>query len=97
MISIYLKEKEHKMSLLEITFVISCSITVIAIICGTIWLFYDLIKIIIEAPSIYNVLALIVILCVFTFGICGAYIKYDEQDTKEYQQYLELKAKYEKE
>ena len=84
------------MSLLEVTFVISGSITVIAIICGTIWLFYDLIKMIIEEPSIYNVLGLIVILCVFTFGICGAYIKYNEKDTNEYQQYLELKAKYEK-
>lgn len=84
------------MSLLEVTFVISGSITVIAIICGTIWLFYDLIKTTFEEPSIYNVLALIVILCVFTFGICGAYIKYNEKDTTEYQQYLELKAKYEK-
>lgn len=84
------------MSLLEVIFAISGLITVIAIICGTIWLFYDLIKTIIEEPSIYNVLAFIVILCVFTFGICGAYIKYDEQETKEYQQYLDLKAKYEK-
>lgn len=84
------------MSLLEVTFVISGSITVIAIICGTIWLFYDLIKTTFEEPSIYNVLAFIVILCVFTFGICGAYIKYNEKDTTEYQQYLELKAKYEK-
>lgn len=84
------------MSLLEIIFAISGLITVIAIICGTIWLFYDLIKTTIEEPSIYNVLALIVILCVFTFGICGAYIKYDEKDTKEYQQYLDLKTKYEK-
>nr|DAR34972.1 MAG TPA: SMODS and SLOG-associating 2TM effector domain 6 [Caudoviricetes sp.] len=84
------------MSLLEATFVISGSITVIAIICGTIWLFYDLIKTTFEEPSIYNVLGFIVILCVFTFGICGAYIKYNEKDTTEYQQYLELKAKYEK-
>lgn len=43
------------MSLLEVTFVISGSITVIAIICGTIWLFYDLIKTTFEEPSIYNV------------------------------------------
>ena len=85
------------MSLLEVTFVISGLITVIAIICGTIWLFYDLIKTTFEKPSLYNIPALIVILCVFTFGICGAYIKYNEKDTKEYQQYLELKAKYEKE
>lgn len=85
------------MSLLEITVLSSGSVTVIAIICGTIWIFYDLIKTTIEEPSLYNILALIVILCVFTFGICGAYIKYNEKDTKEYQQYLELKAKYEKE
>lgn len=85
------------MSLLEIIFVISGLVTVIAMICGTIWLFYDLTKMIIEEPSIYNVLAFIVIICVFTFGICGAYIKYNEKDTKEYQQYLDLKAKYEKE
>jgi hypothetical protein len=83
-------------SLLEITFAITGLVTIIAMICGTIWLFYDLIKTTFEEPSIYNVLALVVILCVFTFGICGAYIKHNEKDTIEYQQYLELKAKYEK-
>ena len=85
------------MSLLEITVLITGSITFLAFICGVIWLFYDLFKTAFEEPSFYNIAALITMVCVFVFSSCLSYIKYTEQDTKEYQQYLELKAKYEKE
>lgn len=85
------------MSLLNVTIAITGSITVIAMVCIITWLFYTLIKVTFEEPDVLNILALITILCIFVFGSCMAYINYTEKDTKEYQQYLDLKAKYEKE
>lgn len=85
------------MSLLEIIILITGSVSVIFALCLVIWLFYDLIKTAFKEPCLLNILALFVILCLFIFGSCMTYIKYTQKDTTEFQQYLDLKAKYEKE
>ena len=84
------------MSLLNITIAITGSITILAVICGTLWLFYDLIKTNIEEPSFTNFLILFLISCLFTFSACLTYLKWEQKHTEELQQYLDLKTKYEK-
>lgn len=85
------------MSLLDATILITGLVTVTVAIGLVVWFFYILIKAVVEEPCFINLLAFIAILCLFTFVGCLAYVEYTEKDEKEYQKYLDLKAKYEKE
>ena len=85
------------MSLLDTTILITGFVTITTAICLVIWLFYDLSKTLFERPRFIDILIFIIVFCFYTFIGCLAYLAYIEKDTKDYQQYLELKAKFEKE
>lgn len=85
------------MSLLDITILVTGLITILTVICVVCWFFYDLIKSLREEPSLSTVLFFIAILCMFINAGCLIYAKEKNKDTTEFQQYLELKSKFEKE
>lgn len=86
------------MSALDITILVTGSITFIAAFCAVIWVIYDSIKTVIQESSFVNFLIMVVMNSFLIFAICLTYVKYTEKkDSTEYQQYLDLKSKYEKE
>ena len=85
------------MSLIDLTLIVTGSISALAAITAILWFLINLIQEVYSEPSITNILALLIFLCIFIFAGCLSYVKMINKDTIEYQQYLELKAKYEKE
>lgn len=85
------------MSLLDLMLIVTGSISALATISAVLWLLINLIQEIASNPSMTNILALLIFLCIFTFIGLFTYVKIKNKDTTEYQQYLDLKAKFEKE
>lgn len=85
------------MSLLDLMLIVTGSISALAIISAVLWLLVTLIQETASEPSITNIVALLIFICIVIFSILFPYSKIKDKDTIEYQQYLELKAKYEKE
>lgn len=86
------------MSLLNITIAVTGIITILTVLFIIGWVFYDLIKSLREEPSLSTALFFIAILCMFINAGCLIYANEKDKATKtEFQQYLDLKAKYEKE
>lgn len=84
------------MSLIDLTLIVTGSISALAVITAILWFLINLIQEISSEPSITNIIAMLIFLCILTFVGCLTYIKVTDKDTTEYQQYLDLKAKYEK-
>ena len=84
------------MSLIDLTLITTGSISALAIIIAILWLLINLVQEIVLDPSISNIAALTIVLCICIFIGVFTYVKTTDQNTTEYQQYLELKAKYEK-
>lgn len=83
------------MSLLGILLVLSGSVLFITFIGVIIWLIILLAKQLYRYPTWQSFLEAFIFVCIFIFIGCLTYIKLQEKDTTEYQQYLDLKAKYE--
>lgn len=85
------------MSLLNIVLVLSGSVLFLTFIALVIWLVITLVKQLYHYPTWQSYLEAFIFVCLFTFIGCLSYTLSKEEKPTEYQQYLDLKAKYEKE